>query len=102
MNTSQNLPLTNPLSEGAADGKAEQGQSGGRHAHRRDHPGTEPANQPVALQAGHDGSHRDDGGKDARIGNRHFELLVDGGPGGAQQGIRQAQTDKGKIDHRQK
>ena len=86
------------LPEGIADGKSPQRHGGHGHADGRDLPRTQPPGQPVALQAGNDGSQRNNHGNDTGIGNRHIELGIYGRPRGTEQGIRQSQTDEGQIN----
>ena len=85
----------------ARERKAEQRQRRQRDAARRHPAGAEAGRQPVAVQAGNDGAHRDDHRDDAREGHRHPEGPVHGGPRRPQQGIGQAETDKGQVDDAQ-
>ena len=84
--------------EGAADGEAEEGGGGDAHAEGGDPAGAQPPGQPVAAKAGDDGAGGDDHGDDPHVGHRDPQLPVYGGPGGAQQGVRQTQADEGQVD----
>ena len=78
--------------------EAEQGRSSHAHTDGGDFAGAEGAGETVAIQAGDDGAQRDDHGNDPRIGHRHTQLRVHGGPRRPQQGVRQTQTDECHID----
>ena len=84
--------------EGATDGEAKQRQCRGGDTDGRDLPGAQLPGDPVALEAGDDGAQGDDHGDGPGIGDRHAQLRIHAGPGRAQQGIRQAEADKGQID----
>ena len=62
--------------------------------------GTQRTGEPVAVQAGNNGAKGDDHGDQPRIGHRHTERRIHGGPRRPQQGIRQAQTDERDVNDR--
>ena len=78
--------------------EAEEGGGGDAHAEGGDPAGAQPPGQPVAAKAGDDGAGGDDHGDDPHVGHRDPQLPVYGGPGGAQQGVRQTQADEGQVD----
>ncbi len=82
----------------AADGKTEQGCGGHAHADGGNLTCPQLSSEPVALQAGNDGSQGDDHGDDPGVGNRHAKLPIHGRPCGAEERIRQSETDKRKIN----
>ena len=81
-----------------AGGKAKQGRRRYAHADGRDPAGPQPEGQPVAEQAGNHGAAGDDGEQNARMGYRHGQLRVNGGPCSTQQSVGKAEADEGKID----
>lgn len=83
--------------EGAADGKAEQCRSGEKDADSSYKPRTESAREAVGEQAGQNGAAGDQHCDNAHIGHGHLQILMHNGPRGADQGIRQSQTDECNI-----
>ena len=86
--------------EGVRCREAEEGKGGQGGAEGSDPAGAERAGQPVALQAGHDGAQRGEHGEQTHGRDRYAEHGIQTGPCGAQQGIRQPQTDESQIDDR--
>ena len=86
----------------ARHGKAEERCRSHRNAGGGDRTCSESARQPVALQARNDRSERDDHGNDAGVRKRYAEFGIHCRPCGAEQGIRQTETDKGEVYDRQK
>ena len=81
--------------------KAKQGRRRHIYTDHRDPAGPQPEGQPVAEQAGNHGAAGDDGEQNARMGYRHGQLRVNGGPCSTQQSVGKAEADEGKIDDRQ-
>ena len=86
----------------ACHGKTEERRRSHRNAGGGDRTRSESAGQPVALQTRNDRSERDDHGNDAGVRKRYAEFGVHCRPSGAEQGIRQTETDKGEVYDRQK
>lgn len=82
----------------AAEGKAEERRAGHRHADRRDPARAETPRQPVAEQARDDRADGDDHENEARGRQRRADLRMDDRPRGAEQRVRQTETDKGEIN----
>ena len=88
--------------ERIAGGEAEQRRRRHGHADGCDAARPEFPGQAVTLQAGNNGTGGNDEEDHTGVRNGNAEALIDRGPCCAQQRIRQSQTDKRNIDHRQK
>ena len=82
----------------AGGGESQQRQGRQPHGERRHPACTQTEGQPVAHQGGDHRAHGNGECHDARVGQGHLHLLMHDGPGRAQQGVRQTQADKGRVD----
>ena len=80
--------------EGITGRKAKEGCCGQGHTDGGDFAGTEAPGQPVAQQAGYHGTCGNGDENNAGSGYRNPKLGIDRGPGGTQQGVRQAKADE--------
>ena len=83
----------------AGQRKAEQAECCQGGAHSGDLCRAKSVDQPRAQQAGYHATAGDQECDKVRIGDGDIQLLIDRGPRRPEQGVRNAQPDKGNIDY---